>query len=61
MVCCGVMWCSSGIIFGSRCDGDLYLVQVKCVPFYTDLENLEAGNYHHRVLKLEPLEMWYHR
>ena len=24
------------------------------------MENLEAGNYHHQVLQLEPLEVWHH-
>ena len=27
------MWCSSYLIFGSCCDGDLWLGQVTCVPF----------------------------
>ena len=55
------MWCSSGIIFGSCCNGDLWIGQVKCVPLSPVLENLEAENHHHQVLKLEPLEMWHHR
>ena len=25
------------------------------------LEHLEAGNHHHQVLQLEPLEVWHHR
>ena len=48
----GVVWCSSGIIFSYYCDGDLCIVQVKCVPFSPVLENLEAVNYHHKVLQL---------
>ena len=55
------MWCSSGIIFDSCCDGDLWLVQVKYVPFAPVLKSLETGNYHHQVLKLEPLEVLHHR
>ena len=46
----GVMWCSSGIIFGSCCDGDLLLGQVKCVPLDPILEKLEEENHHHQVL-----------
>ena len=57
----GVVWCSSGIIFGSCCGGDFFLVQVKCVSLDPILENLEAENHHHQVLKLEPLEVWHHR
>ena len=56
-----MVWCSSGIIYGSCCDGELWLGQFKCVPLYTNLENLESGNYHHQVLQLEPLEVWNHR
>ena len=25
------------------------------------MSHLEAGNHHRQVLKLEPLEVWYHR
>ena len=25
------------------------------------MEDLEAGNHHHQVLQLEPLEVWNHR
>ena len=57
----GVMWFSSGIIFGSCCDGELWLGQVKYVPFSLILAQFEAGNHHHQVLKLEPLEVWHHR
>ena len=56
----GVAWCSSGIIFGSCFDGDLWLGQVKCLLFSIMLENLEAGNHHHQVLQLEPFEVWQH-
>ena len=28
----GVVWCSSGIIFGSCCDGGLWLDQLEFVP-----------------------------
>ena len=34
---------------------------IQCVSFAPVLENLEAGNYHHQVLQLEPLEVWHHR
>ena len=57
----GAVVCSSGIIFGSCCDGGLWLGQVKRVPFYLILAHLEAGNHHHQVLQLEPLEVWHHR
>ena len=56
-----VVWFLSGIIFGSCCDGDLWLDQVKCVPLAPVIDNLEAGNHHHQVLKLEPLELCHHR
>ena len=52
-----VVWFSTGIIFGSCCDGELWLVQVKFVPFYLIMAHLESGNHHNRVLKLEPLEV----
>ena len=39
----------------------LWHVQVECVPSYPALVPLEVVNCHHQVLKLEPLEMWYHR
>ena len=57
----GVVRCSSGIIFGYCCDGDLWLGQVKYVLFDAVLENLEAINHHHQVLQLETLEVWFHR
>ena len=57
----GVVWCSSGIIFGSCCDSRLWLGQVKLVPFSLILEHLEAGNHHYQVLKLEPLEVRHNR
>ena len=57
----GVVWFSSGIIFCLCCDGGLWLGHVKCVPFSLIMEHFEAGNYHHQVLQLEPLEVWYHR
>ena len=47
-----IVWCSSGIIFGSCCDGDFWLGQVKCVPLSLVTENLEAENNYHRVLQL---------
>ena len=53
--------CSSDIIFGSCCDGEFWLFQVKCVTFAPILENSEAGNHHHQVLQLEPLEVGRHR
>ena len=56
----GVVWCSPGIIFGSCCDGGLWISQVKCVPFSLTMLHLESGNHHHQVLKLEPLEVWHH-
>ena len=56
-----MVWFSSGIIFSYCCDDDLWLGKVKYVPFYTNMENLEVGNYHHQVLQLEHLEVWYHR
>ena len=56
----GVLWCSSGIIFGSCCDDGLWLGQVKCVQFSLILEHLETVNHHHKVLQLEPLEVWHH-
>ena len=57
----GVVWCSSGIIFGSCCDGGLWLVQVECVPFYPIMAHLEAGNNHYQMLKWETLELFHHR
>ena len=36
----GVVWCSSDIIFGSFCDGDLWLDQFKCVPFDPVMETI---------------------
>ena len=56
-----VLWCSSYIISGLCCDGDLWLGKVKFVPFAPVLENFEAENYCRWLLKLEPLEVWYHR
>ena len=58
---CGVVWCSSGIIFGSCCDGGLWLGQVKWLPFSLILAHLKAGNHNHRVLKLETLEVLHYR
>ena len=57
----GVVWRSSGIIFGSCCDGGLWLGQVKRVQFSLILEHSEAGNHHHQVLQLEPLGVCRHR
>ena len=57
----GVMWCSSGRIFGYCCYGGLCLGQVECVTSAPTLVPLEVGNHHHRVLLSEPLEVWYHR
>ena len=57
----GVVWCSSGIIFGFCCDDGLWLGQVKWVPFSIIIAHLEAGNHHHQVIQLKPLEVWYHR
>ena len=57
----GVLWCSSGIIFGSCCDDGLWLGQVKCVPFDLMMVHLEAGNHHQKVVQLKPLELWHHR
>ena len=56
----GVMWCSPGIIFGSCCDGGLWLGKVKGVPFSLNMSHLEAENHHHQVLQLESLYMWHH-
>ena len=53
----GVVWCSSGIIFGSYCDGGLWLGQVKCVPFALILSYLEAVNHHNQSIQLETLEV----
>ena len=47
----GVIWCSSGIIFGSCFDGDLWIGQVKCVPVAPVIEKLEVEN-NHQVLQL---------
>ena len=47
----GMVWCSSGIIFGSFCDGGLRLVQVEYVAFAPMLAHLEEGSYHHHVLQ----------
>ena len=55
------MGCSSGIIFGSCCDGDFWLGQVKCVPLAPVIVKLEAENYHHQVVQLEPLDVCHHR
>ena len=55
------MWFSSGIIFGSCCDGVLWLGKFKLVPFSLIMSHFEARNHHHQVLKLEPLEVWHHR
>ena len=57
----GVVWCLSGIIFGSDCGGLLWLGQIKCVPFSLIIAHLEASNNHHWVVQLEPLEVWHHR
>ena len=57
----GMVWCSSGIIFSPCYDGGLWLDQVKWVPFSLILAHLEAGNHHHQVIQLEPLEVWHHR
>ena len=57
----GAVWCSSSIIFGSYCDGDLWLGKVKYVPLDPVMEKWEAENHHHQVLQLEPLEVWHHR
>ena len=57
----GVVWCSSGIIFSSYFDGGLCLGQVKYVLFSLIMSNLEAGNHHHQVIQVEPLEVWHHR
>ena len=57
----GVVWGSSDIIFGSCCDGDLWFVQIKCVPFASVMEKSEAGNHHHQVLQFEHLDVWHHR
>ena len=56
----GLAWCSSGIIFDSCCDGDLWIVQVECVPFDTVMDHLQAGNNHDQVLQFESLEVWHH-
>ena len=56
----GFVWCSSDIIFGSCCDGDLCIFQVKCVPFSPMMENLEAEKYHNKVLQLDVLKVWHH-
>ena len=55
-----VVWCSSVIICGSFCDGNLCIGQIKFVPIAPVMENLEAENHHHQVLQLEPLEVWNH-
>ena len=57
----GVVWCSSGIILFSCCDGGLWIGQVKCVPFHLMLAHLEAVNHHNQVLQLEPLEVCNYR
>ena len=57
----GAVWCLSGIIFGSCCDGDLQLRQIEFVPSDPILEQLEALNHHHNGLQVEPLEVWHHR
>ena len=57
----GVLWSLLGIIFGSFCDGGFWLGQVKRLIFAIMLVHLEAGKHHHRVLQLEPLEVWSHR
>ena len=58
---CGVVWCSSGIIFGFCCDGGLWLGQFKCVPFSLIMAHWEAVNHHHQVLLLGSLEVWLRR
>ena len=55
----GVVWCSSGI-FSFCFYGGLWPGQVECVPSSPKLEYLNVRNHHHQVLKLEPLEVWYH-
>ena len=57
----GMVWFSSGIKFGSCCDVDLWIGQVKCVPLSSILSNLEAENHHYQVLQLQYLELWHHR
>ena len=57
----GLVWCSSGTIFGSYFYGGLWLGQVKCVPFTLVLAHLEAVNHNHQVLQLEPLDVWHQR
>ena len=57
----GVVWCSSGIIFGYCCDGGLWLGHIKWVPFSLILSHLEAENHHNQVLQLETLEVWHYR
>ena len=57
----GLVWCSSGIIFGSCCDSGLKLGQVKLVPFSLILEHFEAENHNRQVISLEPLELCHNR
>ena len=55
------MWFSSGIIFGSCCDGGLWIGQVKLVPFSLILSHLKAGHHNHQVINLEILEVLHYR
>ena len=56
-----VVWCSSGIIFGSCCDDGLWLGQTKYILVALIISHMKSGNHHHQVLKLEPLEVWHNR
>ena len=57
---CVVLY-SSVIIFGPCWYGVLWLGQVECVPFSSVMQNSGTLNYHHWVLHLESLKLWYHR
>ena len=51
----GVVWCLSGIIFGSYFDCTLWFVQVVCVASTPALAPLDVVNHHHQVITLEAL------
>ena len=57
----GVVCCSSSIIFGSCCDGGLWLGQGKYVPFSITMGHLEAVNHYGQVILLQPLKVWHYR
>ena len=50
----GVMWCSSGKIFGFCFYDGLWSGRIKCLTFDIIMAHLEAGKYHRQVQQWEP-------